>query len=115
MEIVIKIPKEIYTGEQTAGILPIVVDAIGKGIPLPEDRGRLIDYGSVVDAIDDWINAGEYSYTNATDYLRKRIIDVPPIIEANKGVLEKINEKQNSLRATCKAWEEAISRDGYVN
>ena len=43
MEIIIKIPKEIYTGEQTAGILPIVVDAIGKGIPLPEHHGRLID------------------------------------------------------------------------
>ena len=37
------------------------------------------------------------------------------ITEADKGVLEKINEKQDSLRATCKAWDEAISRDGYVN
>lgn len=35
--------------------------------------------------------------------------------ESDKGVLEKINEKQDSLRATCKAWDEAISRDGYVN
>ena len=35
--------------------------------------------------------------------------------DEDKGVLEKINEKQNSLWATCKAWEdEAISRDGYV-
>ena len=41
--------------------------------------------------------------------------EVTADIEADKGVLEKINEKQNSLRATCKAWEEAISRDGYVN
>jgi hypothetical protein len=33
----------------------------------------------------------------------------------SKGVLEKINEKQDSLRATCKAWDEAIEKDGYVN
>lgn len=36
-------------------------------------------------------------------------------IEADKGVLEKINEKQDSLRATCKAWDEAIQKKGYVN
>lgn len=33
----------------------------------------------------------------------------------DKGVLEKINEKQDSLRTTCKAWDEAIQKDGYVN
>lgn len=33
----------------------------------------------------------------------------------DKGVLEKINEKQDSLKATCKAWDEAIEKDGYVN
>lgn len=33
----------------------------------------------------------------------------------SKGVLEKINEKQDSLRTTCKAWDEAIEKDGYVN
>lgn len=37
------------------------------------------------------------------------------ITEADKGVLEKINEKQDSLRATCKTWDEAINRDGYVD
>ena len=36
-------------------------------------------------------------------------------VNADKGVLDKINEKQDSLRATCKAWDEAISRDGYVD
>ena len=36
-------------------------------------------------------------------------------IEADKGVLEKINEKQDSLKATCKEWDEAIQKDGYVN
>ena len=33
----------------------------------------------------------------------------------NKGVLEKINEEQDSLRATCEAWDKAIEKDGYVN
>lgn len=34
---------------------------------------------------------------------------------ANKGVLSQINEKQDSLKATCKAWDEAIEKNGYVN
>lgn len=36
-------------------------------------------------------------------------------VNANKGVLDQINEKQDSLKATCKAWDEAIDRNGYVN
>ena len=36
-------------------------------------------------------------------------------IRIDKGVLDQINEKQNSLKATCKAWDEAIEKDGYVN
>ena len=47
---------------------------------LPEHHGRLIDYRCVVDAIDDWIKR-EYSYTNATYYLRKRVKDISTIIE----------------------------------
>ena len=35
--------------------------------------------------------------------------------EASKGVLSQINEKQDSLKATCKAWDEAIKKNGYVN
>ena len=59
-------------------------DAIRNGTPIPKGHGRLIDYGYVVDAIDDWINAEEYCYSNATDYLRNRIRNVPTIIEADK-------------------------------
>lgn len=58
-------------------------ETIRNGTPLPEHHGRLIDYGCVVDAIDDWINAGEYGYTNATDYLKTRIKDAPTIIEGS--------------------------------
>ena len=58
--------------------------AIRKGTPLPKGHGKIIDYGYVVDAIDDWVNAEEYRYTNATDYLRKRVANTPTIIEADK-------------------------------
>jgi len=62
--------------------------AIKNGIPLPKGHGKIIDYGYVVDAIDDWVNAEEYRYTNATDYLRKRVANTPTIIEADKEVQE---------------------------
>ena len=55
-----------------------------KIIELPKGHGKIIDYGYVVDAIDDWVNAEEYRYTNATDYLRKRVANIPTIIEADK-------------------------------
>ena len=110
MEIIIKIPKEIYTGEQTTGMLPILVDAIGKGIPLPKGHGRIIDE-SQIRHIE--VHTERELYGDKIRYVK--VTDAPTIIEADKGVLAKINEKQNSLRATCKAWEEAINRDGYVN
>lgn len=92
MQIMIEIPEEIitdikdYCGMSIADAkkaLPIILNAIHNGTPLPKGHGRLIDYGYVVDAIDDWINAEEYNYTNATDYLRNRIRNVPTIIEAD--------------------------------
>lgn len=60
-----------------------IITAIANGTPLPKGHGRVIDYGYVVDAIDDWVNAEEYRYTNATDYLRKRVANTPTIIEAD--------------------------------
>ena len=69
------IPEEINTR---------IAETIANGIPLPEGHGKIIDYGYVVDAIDDWVNAEEYRYTNATDYLRKRVANTPTIIEADK-------------------------------
>ena len=91
MQIVIKLSDKIYdtilddempTDEQ----MKVIVQRIYEGTPLPKGHGRIIDYGYVVDAIDDWINAGEYNYTNATDYLRNRIRNVPTIIEADTEV-----------------------------
>ena len=71
-------------------------NALLNGTPLPKGHGRLIDLNDLY-ALD-----------------RRRVEYAPTIIEAEKGVLEKINEKQDSLRATCKAWDEAIEKDGYV-
>lgn len=62
----------------------VLMNAVAEGTPLPKHHSRLIDYGYVVDAIDDWVNAEEYRYTNATDYLRKRVANTPTIIEADK-------------------------------
>lgn len=80
IEIVIKIPKEIYTGEQKAGILPILVDAIGRGIPLPEHHGRLIDAD---DLREDFKTSKKISFVERMDI--SCIVDhAPTIIEADK-------------------------------
>lgn len=118
MQIVIDIPETFYKdckeccelkwgGYYTSRLM----NAIKNSTPLPEHHGRLIDiseyednYANVMLSYDD----GNQIYTRYTNI-------IPTIVEADKGVLEKINEKQNSLRATCKAWDEAIQKDGYVN
>lgn len=109
MEIVIKIPKEfeddfkkdrfedcfarvasdigsfgsICAGRYEKETITMLREAFKNGAPLPKGHGDLIDYGYVMDAIVDWINAEEYKYTNATDYLRKRIANAPTIIEGS--------------------------------
>ena len=92
IELVIKMPEEkfsIIKNKMYCGIYdPDLYNAIKNGTPLPKGHGRLIDYGYVVDAIDDWINSGECYYTNATDYLRKRVANTPTIIEADKAESE---------------------------
>ena len=90
MKLVIEIPEKAYNAlTHTEFDANLVVDemrkAIANGTPLPKGHGRIIDYGYVVDAIDDWINAGEYGYTNATDYLRNRVEAVPTIIEGSEA------------------------------
>lgn len=88
-------------------------NALLSGTPLPKHHGRIIDeskinkvYVYTEEAIANNIKAIGTIITGT---------DAPTIIEADKGVLEKINEKQDSLRATCKAWDEATEKDGYVD
>ncbi len=85
VELVIKIPEKLYESVMDGTYCGTLYQELKNGTPLPKDHGRVIDYGYVVDAIDDWINAGEYNYTNATDYLRKRIRNTPTIIEADRS------------------------------
>ena len=82
MQIVIEMPKDMWEKIQD-GYVPLGISKYLKnGTVLPDNHGRLIDYGYVVDAIDDWINAGEYCYTNATVYLRNRVRNSPTALEA---------------------------------
>lgn len=109
IELVIKIPKEIYElckrdklHYEDASLLEYLVV---NGTPLPKGHGKIIDYGYVVDAIDDWVNAEEYRYTNATDYLRKRVANAPTIIEADKATRRKgISLEENDSGYNCENW-----------
>ena len=80
MEIIIKIPKEIYTGEQTTGMLPILVDAIGKGIPLPKGHGRIIDE-SQISRIE--FHTERELYGDKIRYVK--VTDAPTIIEGSES------------------------------
>lgn len=88
MKLIIDIPDSLYANIRCivngSNSCKRLLECVKEGIPLPNHHGRLIDYGYIVDAIDDWINAEEYNYTNATDYLRKRVANTPTIIEASK-------------------------------
>lgn len=109
MKIVIDIPKKTYDAIKERNIITCgetfahkLVNCIKNGTPLPKRHGRLIDADSFVQE-------------HPLAFVRDVINDAPTIIEADKGVLEKIAETQNSLESTCKAWDEAIEKDGYVN
>ena len=80
--------------------------AFENGTPLPKGHGRIIDESKI--KVCEWVDVWEEDYPKAST-------DAPTIIEADGGVLEKIAETQNSLKSTCKAWDEAIEKDGYVN
>ena len=109
MKIVIEIDEEVYSHVKDVEnrlLTPreeiVLQDSVANGIPLPKGHGRLIDADSFVQE-------------HPLAFVRDVINDAPTIIEADKGVLEKIAETQNSLKSTCKAWDEAIEKDGYVN
>lgn len=114
MQIVIDIPDGCYE-ELNNGQFPVqdayrLVAWIKDGIPLPEKHGRIIDESQIRHIVRF---SERELYGDKIRYVK--VTDAPTIIEADKGVLEKINEKQDSLRATCKAWDEAIQKDGYVD
>ena len=81
MKIVIDIPKEIYTGEKTRGLLPTVIDAISNGIPLPEHHGRLIDEQSIIDRFKPVEKYKDWRI--GLDGLFNVLSDAPTIIEGS--------------------------------
>lgn len=114
MKIVIDIPKDdfIKAKEDSENhLIDRVWDAVAHGKPLPEHHGRLIDANELKRELID----NEWITNFDGGGLEDLVNNAPTIIEADKGVLEKINEKQDSLRTTCKAWDEAINRDDYIN
>lgn len=125
MEIVIDIPEILYEKIQNSKADKRTLETvILRGKPLPENHGDLIDKSKIHKAIpaeeDNCTGMGMtydemYAYNDGIAAMYDLVQDAKPIIEADKGVLEKINEKQDSLRATCKAWDEATEKDGYVN
>ena len=112
IKVVITIPKYYLEHPQDYTCL---AECVRRGTVLPEHR-RLIDADSLIKAIKE--KAKRLSNVDTINGLCGAvalIFDAPTIVESDKGVLEKINEKQDSLRATCKAWDEATEKDGYVN
>ena len=80
-------------GDETLYPLTLTVyEAIKNGTPLPP-HDRLIDKADVIETIDEWIDAEEYSYSNATYYLKKRIDNAPTILEANETELKRIKNE----------------------
>ena len=122
IELVIKIPEEDYEIMKhniavNNPLCPLsqeeMVSKVANGIPLPKGHGDLKDEREVVSILLKYAHSEQGR--RFANFLVSEIKDAPTIIEADKGVLEKINEKQDSLRAICKAWDEATEKDGYVN
>lgn len=116
-EIVIRISQEDYEAIKDGSIvgdmtIPYVFEAIRNGTPLPKGHGDLIDRRDLKKEV---YTTTEWNGDIHRIIYEASIDNAKPIIEADKGVLEKINEKQDSLKATCKAWDEAIQKNGYVN
>ena len=59
----------------------------------------LISRQAVLEQINNWIGSGEYRYTNATEYLTKRIKDISCVYEdviSKQDVLEAIDKSRYS-------------------
>lgn len=67
---------------------------------------------------EDEIKVGVSHYDGRGFWVSPNVIAWQPLpqpYERKKGVLEKINEEQDSLLATIKAWDDEIDKYGYVN
>lgn len=90
IELVIKIPKELY--EAYKGRPPILGDAgmdmiaqsIANGTPLPKGHGRLGDLSKIYDRLNDTQIEGTVEYKGLGE-AKQIICDAPTIIEASES------------------------------
>ena len=87
IELVVKIPEEIYKASQIIDVkyedvVQIPLEVIANGTPLPKGHGRLID----ADDLDiTTITTDDYSGNEVLDIVLKEDVDnAPTIIEADK-------------------------------
>lgn len=67
---------------------------------------------AVIIALGEWIVSGEYQYTNATDYLVKRIKALPPVTPQPKtDVLDKIIAE---IVSDKKKWWYGVDNDCFM-
>ena len=91
IELVIKIPEEVYkniqsksTEIQAEGY--IVENAILNGIPLPKGHGDLIDRKELLDTFWTYCRGGDFGYHQAEDLIKSKLA----IIEADRAESEKV-------------------------
>jgi len=92
IELVIKIPEEIYKASQILDVkyedtIQIPLKVIANGTPLPK-HGRLIDAGEFVDVLNNAQIEGLNTY-KGIGRAKELLIDAPTIIEADKAESEK--------------------------
>ena len=74
-----------------------------------------IDRQAVLEAIQEWIDTGEYAYTNATFYLLKRIGEIPTDwIDANRTLPTATNGYEPCILVNV-IGKDGVSGTGYYN
>lgn len=93
IELVVKIPKEIYNYVQHMGSIPIIniqqiANAIFDGTPLPEGHGRLGDLDELTQRITNYIKHNEHMMDELTllqeKFILEGIKDTHTIIETDR-------------------------------
>ena len=84
IELVIKIPEEVYKASQIVDVkyedvVQIPLESIAKGTPLPKGHGRILDEKDILDTENN--DGGWYDLVDMPEY----IAGVKAIIEADKA------------------------------
>lgn len=92
IELVIKIPEEIYKASQILDVkyedtVQIPLEVIANGTPLPKGHGELADIRPLMRGLYEEMCVGELSYTTSEVY-KMLENEAPTIIEADKAESE---------------------------